>query len=203
MSEHIHKAHNVSALLYHLVYPTKYRRAVITEAVDAALKGVCFEIGNRYEITFLEIGADRDHVHFLVQSVPDYSPTRIVTTIKSITAREIFRRVPTVRQQLWGGAFWHHSSGPAATTSTPSGATAARRRSATTSPARGVPSAALAAVGVVLGAKRPAAVFQIPRGLPRQEFHDPETAPSQAGNRANCVELHPEKPFPSGDTQRG
>ena len=106
MSEHIHKAHNVSALLYHLVCPTKYRRAVITEAVDAALKGVCFDIGNRYEITFLEIGADQDHVHFLVQSVPDYSPTRLVTTIKSITAREIFRRVPTVRQQLWGGAFW-------------------------------------------------------------------------------------------------
>jgi putative transposase len=106
MSEHIHKADNVSALLYHLVCPTKYRRAVITEAVDAALQGVCFDIGNRYEITFLEIGADQDHVHFLVQSVPDYSPTRIVTTIKSITAREIFRRVPTVRQQLWGGAFW-------------------------------------------------------------------------------------------------
>ena len=106
MSEHIHKAHNVSALLYHLVCPTKYRRAVITEAVEAALKGVCVDIGNRYEITFLEIGADRDHVHFLVQSVPDYSPTRIVTTIKSITAREIFRRIPTVKQQLWGGAFW-------------------------------------------------------------------------------------------------
>ena len=106
MSEHIHKAHNVSALLYHLVCPTKYRLAVVTEAVDAVLKGVCFDIGNRYEITFLEIGADRDHVHFLVQSVPTYSPTKIVTTIKSITAREIFLRVPSVKEQLWGGAFW-------------------------------------------------------------------------------------------------
>ena len=106
MSQHIHKAHNVSALLYHLVCPTKYRRAVITGEVDAVLRSVCFDIGNRYEITFLEIGADEDHVHFLVQSVPDYSPTRVVTTIKSITAREIFRRVPAVKQQLWGGAFW-------------------------------------------------------------------------------------------------
>ncbi len=106
MSEHIYKAHNVSALLYHLVCPTKYRRAVITDEVDVVLKRVCFDISNRYEVTFLEIGADRDHVHFLVQSVPSYSPTKIVTMIKSITAREVFRRVPSVRAQLWGGAFW-------------------------------------------------------------------------------------------------
>lgn len=106
MSQHIHKAHNVSALLYHLVCPTKYRRAVITDEVDAVLKQVCFDVSNRYEVTFLEIGADRDHVHFLVQSVPSDSPTKIVTMIKSITARAVLRRVPSVRAQLWGGAFW-------------------------------------------------------------------------------------------------
>jgi REP element-mobilizing transposase RayT len=49
---------------------------------------------------------DQDHVHFLVQSVPTYSPTKIVRTIKSITAREIFNRVPQVKKQLWGGEFW-------------------------------------------------------------------------------------------------
>jgi len=106
MSEHIHESHNVTALLYHLVCPTKYRRAVITDEVDEVLRGVCFDISNRCEITFLEIGADHDHVHFLVQSVPSYSPTRLVTIIKSLTAREVFRRVPSVKAQLWGGAFW-------------------------------------------------------------------------------------------------
>jgi len=60
----------------------------------------------RYEIHFLEIGTDRDHIHFLVQSVPTYSPTKIVRTIKSITAREIFRRIPSVKKDLWGGEFW-------------------------------------------------------------------------------------------------
>lgn len=64
------------------------------------------EIGQRYEIDFVEIGTDRDHVHFLVQSVPTYSPTKIVRMIKSITAREIFQRVPAVKKQLWGGEFW-------------------------------------------------------------------------------------------------
>ncbi|GAB5519705.1 MAG: hypothetical protein RhofKO_19560 [Rhodothermales bacterium] len=54
----------------------------------------------------MEIGIDRDHVHFLVQSVPSYSPTKIIRTIKSITAREVFKRAPQVKRQLWGGEFW-------------------------------------------------------------------------------------------------
>ena len=106
MSEYIHKSHNVSVLLYHVVCPAKYRRAVFTKEVDEVLKEVCQEIEKRYEIDFLEIGTDRDHVHFLVQSVPMYSPTKIVRTIKSITAREIFRRDPNVKEKLWGGEFW-------------------------------------------------------------------------------------------------
>jgi len=106
MSEYIHKSHNVSVLLYHLVLPAKYRRKVFTNDVDKVLKDVCEEISARYEINFLEIGVDSDHVHFLIQSVPTYSLTKIVTTLKSITAREIFARCPDVKKQLWGGSLW-------------------------------------------------------------------------------------------------
>ena len=106
MSELIHKKHNVSVLLYHLVCPTKYRKAVLTPDVDEKLKEICAEISLRYEIECLEIGTDSNHVHFLVQSVPMYSPTKIVRTIKSITAKEIFRQMPEVKKQLWGGEFW-------------------------------------------------------------------------------------------------
>ena len=106
MSEYIHKSHNVTVLIYHLVLPAKYRRAVIDEHVDNVLKDVCLEIEKRYQIRFLEIGTDTDHVHFLVQSVPTYSVTKIVTLVKSLTAREIFRQCPQVKKQLWGGEFW-------------------------------------------------------------------------------------------------
>ncbi len=102
MSQLIRKSHNVSILLYHIVCPAKYRRVVITDEVDQVLKSVCLEIAKRCEILFVEIGTDRDHVHFLVQSVPMYSPTKIVRIIKSITAREIFKQVPSVKQKLWG-----------------------------------------------------------------------------------------------------
>lgn len=106
MSEYIYKSHNVTVLLYHLVFPAKYRRAIIDENVDVELKHVCLEIEARFQIKFLEIGTDNDHVHFLVQSVPTYSVTKLVTMIKSLTAREIFRRCPQVKKQLWGGEFW-------------------------------------------------------------------------------------------------
>jgi REP-associated tyrosine transposase len=106
MSEYIHKSHNVSVLIYHLVLPAKYRRAVFDKQVDVVLKDVCLEIEKRYQIRFLEIGTDKDHVHFLVQSVPTYAVTKIVTLLKSLTAREIFRRCPQVKKQLWGGEFW-------------------------------------------------------------------------------------------------
>jgi REP element-mobilizing transposase RayT len=106
MSRVIRKSHNVSILLYHFVCPAKYRRAVIDKKVDQVLKEVCLDIADRYQIEFLEIGTDEDHVHFLVQSVPTYSPTKIITTIKSLTAREVFVRVPSVKKQLWGGEFW-------------------------------------------------------------------------------------------------
>ena len=106
MSKLLRKSHNVSVLLYHYICPAKYRRVVFDKKVDKILKEVCLEIAKRYPLEFIEIGTDKDHVHFLIQSVPKYSPTKIIRTVKSLTAREIFKRVPEVKKKLWGGEFW-------------------------------------------------------------------------------------------------
>jgi len=106
MSRYIHESHNVTVLLYHLVFPAKYRRAVIDATVDQVLREVCLEIEARYQLKFLEIGTDTDHVRFLVPSVPTYGVSKLVTIIKSLTAREIFKRCPEVKERLWGGEFW-------------------------------------------------------------------------------------------------
>ena len=103
MGDLIRKSHNVSILMYHFVCVAKYRRLVISDEVDAVLKDVCIEISKRFELRFLEIGTEGDHVHFLIQSLPTYSPTKIVTRIKGIIAWEIFSAVPSVKEQLWGG----------------------------------------------------------------------------------------------------
>ena len=105
-SRYLHKSHNVSVLLYHVVCAAKYRRVVFSAHVDEVLREACVEIAKRYELVFLEIGTDQNPVHFLIQSVPTYSPTKIVRMVKSLTARYVFAQAPEVKKQLWGGEFW-------------------------------------------------------------------------------------------------
>lgn len=106
MAEHIHKRHNRNLLLYHVVCPIKYRRKILTEDSEKTLRDICEAISQRYEIRFVEIGADEDHVHFLVQTVPNMTPSVMVKIIKSITAKEMFKQHPEIRKILWGGKFW-------------------------------------------------------------------------------------------------
>ncbi len=106
MGEHIRKRHNKTLLLYHIVCPLKYRRSVITDEIGEGLKEICLQISERYEINFLEIGYELDHVHFLVQSVPNKDVSEITRTIKSITAKQLFQRYPEIKAKLWGGSFW-------------------------------------------------------------------------------------------------
>ena len=106
MSEHIHKRHNKTLLLYHLVFPVKYRRKVISASVSETMKETCIEISDRFEINFIEIGTDEDHVHFLIQSIPAISVEKIVRIIKSLTARIVLFRHPEIKKELWGGSFW-------------------------------------------------------------------------------------------------
>lgn len=106
-SDYLYLSHNVSNLVYHYVCPAKYRRVVFDENVDEHLRQICLGIEVRYDfIRFLEIGVDKDHVHFLIQSTPNYSPAKIITIVKSITARQIFAECPEVKKKLWGGQFW-------------------------------------------------------------------------------------------------
>ena len=105
--EHLAKSHNRTLLMFHLVFPAKFRKRVFSREVEETLRQVCLGIEERYEIRFIEIGMEEDHVHFLVQGVPTMSVSRIVTIIKSITAREIFKAHPGLRKnELWGGNLW-------------------------------------------------------------------------------------------------
>lgn len=104
--QHIKKPHNKTLFIYHLVCPVKYRRDVFTDAVSHTLKTVCLEFGPAYDLYFLEIGIDDDHVHFLLQTIPNHRFSDLVKKIKSITARVIFAKHPEVKTKLWGGHFW-------------------------------------------------------------------------------------------------
>lgn len=92
--------------MYHLVCAIKYRRDVLTDEVTNTIVNVCLDITDKYGIEFIEVGTDVNHIHYLIQAQPKYSPSQIVTMIKSITARLVFKINPEVKKKLWGGEFW-------------------------------------------------------------------------------------------------
>ena len=91
---------------YHIVFPVKYRKALLDSEVAEIIKETAEAIAERYAIEMEAIGCDRDHIHLLYGAHPKVAPGRIVQIFKSITAREIFRRKPSVKKDLWGGEFW-------------------------------------------------------------------------------------------------
>ena len=52
------------------------------------------------------MGTDGDHIHLLIQSNPDDSFSKIVKTIKSISAREMFKSFPELKRLMWGASLW-------------------------------------------------------------------------------------------------
>ena len=99
-------SHCVYITHYHLVFPVKYRKALISTDVEKAIIEISQEISERYEIEFEQIGCDLNHIHLLCSFHPKYSIGETVRKFKSLTARELFKRFPTLRTELWGGEFW-------------------------------------------------------------------------------------------------
>jgi len=93
-------------LLYHVVGPAKERRVVFREPVEESVREAWLGIAARYELSFVEMGTDRNRMHFLMQAGPTYSPRKLVQTVKRLTARPVVVRAPAVKKQLWGGEGW-------------------------------------------------------------------------------------------------
>lgn len=91
---------------YHIVFPIKYRRAVLGSDIASAVLEIAKEIEQRFEIEFEKIGTDGDHIHILASFHPKYSGSEVVGMFKSITGRELFKRFPALRRELWGGELW-------------------------------------------------------------------------------------------------
>ena len=91
---------------YHLVFPVKYRKALLSPEVEKAIPMIAREISERYEVEFEQIGCDKNHIHILCSFHPKYSIGEVVRKFKSITARELFKTFPELKKSLWGGEFW-------------------------------------------------------------------------------------------------
>jgi len=100
-------SHKVSKIKYHFVFCIKYRKDLfLEEKYISNLKNICEGIQERYSIKFETIGFDEDHVHFMLQALPRFSPSRIFQIVKSISAIKLFENFPEIKKELWGGEFW-------------------------------------------------------------------------------------------------
>ena len=102
--------HHVYRLMYHFVWIPKYRHKVFKEPYRDTLKGIIEKIGYDYNIDIVELEIPEDHLHMVVRGVPKMSPSYVMQVIKSISAREFFRRYPEIKKRyFWGGKLWTKS----------------------------------------------------------------------------------------------
>ena len=107
MSETLSGAHTRWNIRYHLVWIVKYRKDLLFwPGVSECFCEVVRGIGERYGWVVDTMATDGNHVHLFLGAPPRYAPAELVKVIKSLTAREIFRRFPEVKRELWGGEFW-------------------------------------------------------------------------------------------------
>lgn len=98
--------HAVYDLKYHLVWIPKYRKKVFEKEIAEYTKGVFEKIAEEYEFSIDTMEVMEDHVHVFIEAPPRYAPAQVVQIMKSISAREVFRRYPELRKQLWAGELW-------------------------------------------------------------------------------------------------
>jgi putative transposase len=99
-------SHAVYDTRYHLVWAPKYRKWILKEKVRDTTKEIFQEILAARDCEVVEIEIAEDHVHIFTSIPPKYSLGEIVRVVKSVSAKEIFRRYPEVKRELWGGEFW-------------------------------------------------------------------------------------------------
>ena len=98
--------HSVSECFFHIQLTIKYRRKVLTPEIEQTITDTAQGFKHRYHLNIEQIGYDKDHVHFYLQALPQYSGGDIVRLIKSITAKQVFKTHPKVKDFLWGGELW-------------------------------------------------------------------------------------------------
>jgi putative transposase len=97
----------VYALSVHLVFVTKYRRGVITDRVREHLRATCADVCSKMGAELREFDGEDDHVHLLVKYPPKLAISRLVNSLKLVSARLLRKRnLPEVRRKLWGSHFW-------------------------------------------------------------------------------------------------
>ena len=101
--------HCVFKMHVHLVFLAKYRRRVFDAAAIEALRSIFTEVCGKFRATLLEIDAEEDHVHLLLEYPPKVSVSSLVNSLKGVSSRLLPERRPDIRKRYWKGTLWSPS----------------------------------------------------------------------------------------------
>jgi putative transposase len=101
--------HSVYSLRFHYVCCVKYRKGVLTARVASRLKEINFSVAEKFGIQIIEQETDMDHIHILFASKPQIQLSKFVNSLKSVSARLLFREFPELKRELWENRFWSRS----------------------------------------------------------------------------------------------
>jgi putative transposase len=100
----------VFALHVHLVFVTKFRRRVFTKESLSYLREVFTSVCRDFGAELIEFDGEKDHVHLLVNYPPKVSVSKLVNSLKGVSARLLRKKgYPIVMKYLWGKSLWSPS----------------------------------------------------------------------------------------------
>jgi putative transposase len=101
--------HCVFALHVHLVFVTKYRRKVLTEAAHETLRALFARICQEFEARLVEANGEDDHVHLLVEYPPKMALSKLVNSLKGVSSRRLRQQHAEVAKRYYKGVLWSSS----------------------------------------------------------------------------------------------
>jgi putative transposase len=99
---------------YHLIWCTKYRRKVLTDAIQARAKEVLLAKAAELHLLIERMEVMEDHIHVFVKANPVSSPHLIVKHFKGITSFTLRKEFPELRRRLpslWTRSYYCESVG--------------------------------------------------------------------------------------------
>jgi putative transposase len=101
--------HSVYNIQFHYVACVKYRRKLLTGNIPHRLKAINLDVAKSFEVKIIEQETALDHIHILFSGKPHTLYSKFINSMKSVSARLIFRDFPEVKQSLRDGHFWSPS----------------------------------------------------------------------------------------------
>jgi putative transposase len=93
-----------------LVFTTKYRRGALTDPILARCEQVMADVCRDFGAELREFNGETDHVHLLVHYPPSVALSKLVNSLKGVSARYLRKEHDQhLRRYLWGGHLWSPS----------------------------------------------------------------------------------------------